>query len=351
MTPSCQLIEFLNRTQLPWMRWDEQKKKLIIVIDNHLASNYRQCVQNFVYANVQGQHRKSNIREGERQRVWNLDFGILLHRMLELYYQNFRKPSFDVDVWATTRVLAEWSEMQMDVFQEEKEYKLIGGVMGLAALLIQYAHFMSPQNEKLRILGSEVSFGKNFEVPLHVDDEVEIYLAGRMDLIIDDGYFICPMDHKSEGLFRGDPALKYETDEGPTGYIFALSKILPSIVPEGEILKRDCSKILMNLIQKTPAKEPQDRFKRVPIRKTSEQLEAYKGRMVATVFQLINDMERVAHELPVQRNTAACSNWFHRDCVYRDVDRQGTRAGELATLANGYIKLPIWDTEAVKPTT
>lgn len=351
MKPSCKLLDFLQCTQLPWIHYDQHRHKLIIIVDNHLMQTYRACPAHFFLGNVQGIQRKSNIIEGEKARIWFLDFGIVLHRMLELYYREFRNPDFDPTVWATTRAMKEWSDMKMDVHAEDKEYKLIGGMKGFIGLLIQYCTVMTPQNEHLRILGSEISFGHAGEVPLYVGKNLEIYLAGRMDLIIDDGYFICPMDHKSEGQFRGDPSLKYETDEGPTGYIYALSKILPQFVPADQILKRDCSKILMNLIQKKPTETPAERFKRVPIRKTTWQLEQYRGRMVSTVVHLLKDMERYVLDIPVQRNTMLCSNWFHRDCVYRDVHRQGSKEAELATLANGYAKFPIWNTEAVLPTT
>src|SRR5882672_1698268 len=116
--------------------------------------------------------------------------------MFELYYRDFRRPDFDVTKWATERTLKEWNEMKMDVHAEHKEYKLIGGVHGLIGMLIQYSVVMTPVNEKLRVLGSEISFGKAKEVPLYQGPDLEIYLSGRMDLIVDDGFFICPMDHK-----------------------------------------------------------------------------------------------------------------------------------------------------------
>lgn len=351
MKPTKRLIAFLATAKLPWVYWDEKAQKLIVIVDNHLLQNYRACEANFFLANVEGYHRKSQLHENEKQRVWNLDFGIILHKMLELYYKNFRLPNFDPTAWATERAIKEWNEMKMDIHAEDKEFKLIGGIHGFVGLLIQYCTVMTPQNEKLRILGSEISFGRAKEVPLYIGPDLEIYLAGRMDIIADDGYFIFPMDHKSEGLFRGDPAAKYETDEGPTGYVYSLSKILPTMVPPDQILKRDCSKIVMNLIQKKPTDTPAERFKRAPIRKTAWQLEQYRMRMCSTVVHLIKDLERYTQGIPAPRDTTKCSNWFHRDCVYRDVHRQGSLEGELATLNNGYIKLPIWNTQDVAPTT
>jgi len=351
MRTSGELVSYLRRNPLPWLHYDEKSKTLIVVVDNHLMQTYRACPQHFFRANVEGWKRKSNKSVDGQQRIWNLDFGILLHKMLELYYQNFQKPAFDANAWFIDRAIKEWQEAEMDVHCEEKEFKLIGGLQGFIGILTQYAAVLGPQTERLRVLGAEVSFGRAKEVPLFVGKGLEIYLAGRMDLIVDDGYFICPMDHKSEGVFRGEPGLKYETEEGPTGYIYALSKILPSLLPEGEILKRDCSKILMNLIQKKPTTNPAERFKRVAIRKTAEQLEDYRGRMVTTVVHMLKDMERYVLGLNIQRDTTKCTNWYFRDCLYRDVCRQGSREGADATLQNGFVKLPIWNTEEVKPTT
>jgi hypothetical protein len=351
MKPSEQLIEFLDSNSLPWVWFDRAKGKIIFVVDNHLLGTYRNCPQHFVYANIFGIHRKSQLVEGEQQRVWNLDFGIVLHKMIELYYKNFRSPDFDVEKWAFERGVQEWLGMKMDIHNQEKEYKLIGGMFGFCGLLAQFAHTFSPQNEKIRVIASEVSFGRAGEVPLHIDEDIEIYLAGRMDLIIDDGYFICPMDHKSQGVFRDDPGRNYETEEGPTGYIYTLSKILPKLVPAEMILKRDCNKIYMNLIQKKPETDASNRFKRVPIRKTQWQLQEYRDRQVSTVEGLFHDLERLAHDSSVRRNDKACTNWFHRDCSYRDVCRQNSAEGVYTTLNNGFVKLPIWNTEEVAPTT
>ena len=312
---------------------------------------YRACPQHFVYSAIYGVAPKADKMEGEAARIWFLDFGIILHKMIELYYKDFRTPGFEPLKWATERATKEWFEMRMDVHAEHKEYKLIGGLPGFVGLLCQFAHVFTPENEKIRIIGQEVSFGKRGEVPLLVNDDVEFYLAGRMDLIVDDGYFICPMDHKSEGYFKGDPAIRYETEEGPTGYVFALHKLLPQMVEEDQILKRDCNKILMNLISKKPTNTPAERFKRVPLRKTTDQLAQYQDRMITTCVHLLNDVENLAHAMPVYRNTFACTDWKHGLCKYRDVCRQGSREGEQATLQNGYVQVQLWDTEAVLPTT
>ena len=341
-----ELRDFLTQNPLPWLSYDEQKQKFVMVVDNHLLSTYRACPQHFVYAHIRGIRRKAEAVAGE-QRNWFLDFGILLHKMLELYYQTFQHSDFDLQAWAIGRATAEWAEAKMNAHCEHKEYKLIGGLPGFVALLMQYAHFMSPQNDRIRVLGTEVSFGRNLEVPLMISETLEVYLAGRMDLIIDDGYFICPRDHKTMGTFRGDPGLRFETDEGPTGYIYALSTVLPQMLPPEEILKRDCTKIQMNLISKTPTANPQDRFKLYPIRKTQYQLAEYQQRMISTAEALLEDVKRVALDNRVFKNTQVCQNWMHLTCPYFDVCRQQSCDSEQATIKNGFVQVKLWNTEEV----
>lgn len=346
MIPSTCLIEFLEANPLPWLRYDTAKQKFILIADNHLLATYRACPQHFVNAHVWGWRLKGKLVSGV-ERNWFLDFGVILHSALESYYTHFREPNFDLVKWATVDAAELWRKAEMKVHEEHKEYQKIGGLNGFVGLLTQYAYTMTPENEHLRVLGTEVSFGRNLEVPLYIGEAFEMYLAGRMDLIVDDGYFICPMDHKTMGNFYKDPGLKFENDEGPTGYIYALKTVLKEFLPEDLILKRDCTKILMNLICKNPTADSKERFKRISIRKTTEQLIRYQERMISTGESLLADMERVAQNWGVARNTQVCQNWMHLQCAYFDVCRQGSKAGEEATLKNGFVRTPIWNTEEV----
>lgn len=355
--PSTMLEDFVQESKLPWISFNPEAGRLEIVIDNYLASNYRSCAAHFEILGIEGWRRKGV--SGAPERNWLLDFGTLFHKMMEEYYQAYKSPEFSLEKFAIERALFHWRDMNMDIHLSNKECQELGGYPGFAGMLLQYALQFKAENESLNIIAKEVSFGKKKEVPLYVwgtessENAVpycpaDIFLSGRMDIIADDGTFISPMDHKTMGSFRRDPIGRFSVDEGPVGYIYALNKLLPSIVPEELRLKRSCNRIIMNLISKQIPKEG-SRFQRHMIWKSSQALEAYRIRMIGTCNNLLNDLELHVRGLSMPRDTSKCNNWYFRDCPYLDVHRQQDKAGELATLQNGYVKLPVWDTEAISP--
>lgn len=337
--------KFAESKQLPWLKLEGEK--VIMIVDNHLLSTYRACPSYFFMQHIEGWRMKA-FDKTPKDRQWFLDFGITFHKLMEYYYKNFKKPSFDKNTWAMDMSKEVWDKMKMDEYKEHPEYQLIMGWKGFSLLLFQYAMRFSAENERLHVLGTEIAFGKNREVLLFKSEDLEIYLAGRMDAIVDDGFYIMPLDHKTMKMFKRDPAELYHIDEGPTGYIYALRSVLPSYCPTDHILKRDCNRILINAISKAvPAKDPMDRFRRICIWKTSTQLESYKERMISTCDSILADIERYAKGKSVKRDTSHCTNWFHGKCVYYDVHTQADTFGEQATLKNGFVQLPIWDTENI----
>jgi hypothetical protein len=335
-----------------------------LVLDNQMFSTYRGCPSNFFTSYVEGYSPK-----GEAGRNWFLEFGILFHKMVEFYYRDFRSSGFDLNNWAIEVAVNEWNKRDMNYHSEHKEFKSMGGVHGFVGLLVSYAIRFNAENERIRVIGTEIAFGKNHEVPLGAlytevlkfipykkhfelakEAWLKCFLSGRIDMLIDDGSVIGPMDHKTMASFRGDPALRYELDEGPTGYVYAVNQILPSFLKaaglDESLLRRSCNKILMNFISKSVPKEG-ERFKRIPILKTTEQLESYRNRMLSTSASIFRDLVSYAShgEKFIQRDTSKCTNWYMRDCPLIAVHRQNSRENELLTLNAFFEKKPVWDTE------
>lgn len=359
--PSSALIDWIweRRDTLHWISYNESIGRLELFLDNYMMSSYRGCPSYFFTRDVEGWARKSTNGEGA-ERKWYLDFGILWHAMMEEFYATFKSPNFSLEKFAIDIADEYWHKMEMDQHLTHPECIKIGGYLGFAGMLVEYAVQFSAQNERLKPIASEVAFGKGREIPIYVFDPTEtsheiwssadIYLSGRLDLIFDDGIHILPMDHKTMGSFRGDPMSRFLADDGPTGYVYALNHILPSLpeIDQEIRTKRECNMILMNLIRKgeAPVKDPkQSRFMRSPIYRSAKALEEYRLRMIGTANHIINDLEMYVRGYSVPRNTNSCTNWYHTPCPYFDVHRQQDSDAEQKTLSSGFIKLPIWDTE------
>ena len=365
--PSTSLLNYVQEAQLPWISYNESIGRLELFVDNYMLSAYRACPAYFFLRDVEGWHRRSEeAPEGVEaaERKWYLDFGILWHSMMEEFYSSFQSPKFSLEDFAIHKADYYWHKLQMQQHEGHPECQKIGGYLGFAGMLVAYAVQFSAENEKLTPIASEVAFGRKKEIPIYVSTGIDgidepalwssadIYLSGRLDLIFDDGNHILPMDHKTMGSFRGDPMARFLCDDGPTGYIYALNKMLPSLpgITEEVITKRSCNMISMNLIRKgeAPKNDPrQSRFKRAPIYKSSEALESYRLRMIATCNHLIGDLEMYVRSYSVPRNTNSCTNWYFTTCPYFDIHRQQSADAEQKTLQTGYVKLPIWNTEKV----
>jgi hypothetical protein len=356
-TSQMRLLEgFLEQNpSIHWLKLNPSTGIYEMILDNQMMSDFRACAAYFIEAHVKGLGLK-----GIDARNWNLEIGTLFHHMIESYYSKFREAGFSLENWAIDEAMKKWAELDMDFHREHKEYKAIGGFMGFCGLITAYALKYGPDNERLRIIGTEISFGHGKEVFLgELDSGSSIYkitpwlicyLSGRIDLLCDTGDSICPLDHKTMGSFRFDPISKFEIDEGPTGYIYAVNQILPSLIkelglPDG-LLRRDCNKIIMNFISKSIPKEG-ERFKRHPILKTTEQLESYRLRMLSTQEAIFRSLVRYIESNAASRDTSKCTNWYMHDCTFLPIHRQNSKENELKIINAFYEKREIWNTEEI----
>jgi PD-(D/E)XK nuclease superfamily len=341
-------------TQNPSIHWITLNPNTGIyemVLDNSLMACFRTCPSLFINTWVEGWASKGG-------RSWILDFGTLFHKMIEEYYKTFRSQNFNLGEWAVKRASEEWHEAQMNYHAQHKEFISMNGLTGFCTLLAGYSARFNADNERLRIIGTEIAFGRNKEVPLgrivtniNYTPYLSCFLAGRIDVLVDDRTSICPLDHKTKGNLRNDPSKFYEIDEGPTGYVYAVNSILPKLISslglEESLLQRNCNKIIMNYISKAACDDPNDRFKRLPIMKTQDQLESYRKRMLLTAEDIFHALIRYASTGNVTRSTDRCTGIFGSDCAFLPVHRQSSKENELQILNNFFNKKPIWNTENV----
>jgi len=218
-----------------------------LFLDHHALATFRSCEASFelsMMANIRPIHKS-----------WNLEFGIIFHKMIEEFYIAKRDEKFELVRWLQSAI-GLWDEYQMAAqFGEHKMYKMLGGVYGFIDMLAQYADHFAAEVDRLRVIGIEITFGKKREVPLgeftphfllggnsvnHLFARGELqrhlsvrcYLTGRIDFLMDSGNAIGPLDHKTTAFFRGNPANTYDPQEGMTGYIFAVQQIMKTSFPE-----------------------------------------------------------------------------------------------------------------------
>jgi PD-(D/E)XK nuclease superfamily len=339
-----------------------------LYLDNHMMQTFRMCESRFFLDFVEGYSAKN-------AHLWFLDFGICTHTMIEYYYIHRKDEDFNILNWAGTLASELWTKMNMDEYYgpgspwHHKNYSSLGGLTGFCSLLLQYAQVFHQENERFRVIGTELYFGKEKEVPLvnwiKIDQEPEymfrLYLSGKIDLLMDDGFNIGPMDHKTSSNFMGkNPIVSYEVHEGMIGYVYAAKQLLKIGLPSTwdpqfdsvQKMGRNTNKIWINFLQVEPLPEKRrdgskptinERFKRMPLFYTDYQLEQYRLRQISTssrIMQLLlND------SLQPTRNTMACTNYMHHVCSYHEVHRQNSRESELTQLNSSFVQKGIWDPE------
>src|SRR5271156_3777109 len=164
-----------------------------LYLDHHSLATFRSCEASFelsMMANIKSKHRS-----------WNLEFGIVFHSAVEMFYTMKRDDCFDMNKWLTVCVSL-WREANIDEqFSEHKMYQSLGGLEGFFAMMAQYADHFAAEVDRLRGIGIEIHFGKKKEVPLGTFETTErdgelvlprqvpvrCYLTGRIDFLMDSG--------------------------------------------------------------------------------------------------------------------------------------------------------------------
>lgn len=338
--PNVYMRACTSAQSLHWLTINPTDGVIEICLDHHMLSMFRMCPARFREEMIRGY--------GPKSKFWFLEFGALLHKCLEFYYTHFRRDDFTIKMWFDFASNL-WAQGEFENWKETPGYKNVGGRMGYLALLQEYYLRFSTENERLRIVGTELYFGKGHEVPilpepLNARIPFRLYLAGKIDLIVDDGSHIAPMDHKTHGDFRGkNPNHAYEIQEGMTGYAYAINTMVNSfdLAPGA----RKTNMIIMNHIQVKPAKDFRERFTRHPMRYTDWDLEQYRLRQVATARDIFNMVIDSFDGIPPQYNASVCTNWFHNECQFYNVHKHKGADAQNFVLLHDFVKKPIWDAE------
>lgn len=354
-----------------WIEYNPETNTIDMFLDNFMLSSLRMCESKFYMEHIALITPRYT---STARKPWYYDFGEFLHYCLEKFYDNFKKfgQAPKVDDWIEV-CKKKWLEMKMDEYatvdnkSDRNRYEEIEGWNGACGLLIEYyGYYISCH---FRVVDTEITFGHDKEVFIgkfgllghhqiipfdereneiwHLTQPctVNCYLTGRIDLLVDNGYKIGPVDHKSTSSFDGYEHEDYNPHDGVTGYILATHEILKKLNPL--LAQRPhLSSWIQHIASKRPS-EPRDkskvkgpRFKTTPIDKTEEQLEDYKRRQLST-FKRIATL--LFDEEEPQWNTTICNNIFYRKCPYQPIHTQPSSEW-LQIISNHYVIGKQWDT-------
>lgn len=360
--------------------------------DHTLLSSLRVCEAYFVETHLK------NLRHAERN--WNFDFGSWLHASLEVFYHyeykkmqrvlgkenNCQVCNIDWEHHPTNECqtfvpwdsitkgqfigvgLKLWEKFKMDYFKDRhKNYKLLDGALGAAKLLSDYWGVYGHGNERLRVVGIEIPFGRAKEFPIRKYDlnyegsrlirtwhsgPYRAFLTGRFDQLIEDGIGIAPFDHKSTAFFDGSESTKFMPHDGMQGYAAVAASMVEKFDPAKAtprvIMNHICITDTSNVKNTEKAKEfgpnyrdydPNKRFTRTVITYTPSQIAEYIRRNEATFDALY---QILILERPAQWNTNSCNNMYHKVCPFKGIHDKTPELREQI-MNNQLVKVESWN--------
>lgn len=340
-----------------WCKYDKDTKTVELYLDNYMLSGLRTCESMFYLKHllhVEPRYQEQGVRDDGKvsRKPWFFDFGEFVHYCLEQFYDHFRihKIAPPIDYWLDI-CKAMWFSMKMDDYKNSisdadvKKYEEVKGWEGVAGLLCQYYAFY--MDMRLRVIDTEITFGHNKEVNIgdfacHVgggmdnafNTRVECYLTGRIDLLVDNGYKIGPVDHKTTHKFDGFEHKDFNPHDAMTGYIYATHEIIKKYINDPIIgdkvhgysgLHPSMGGWIFHISACTPStprdktKKQGPRFKTTPVDKTLTQFDDYKARQLSTFKRVA---ELLFNNKTPEWNTNQCHNMFFRDCEYVPIHEQ-----------------------------
>jgi hypothetical protein len=176
---------------------------------------------------------------------------------------------------------------------------------------------------------------------------INCYLTGRIDLLVDNGTKIGPVDHKSTARFDGYESNDFDPHEGITGYIFAINSILKAQREKcesrgGILVPQTCN---TGWIHHISLADSDPRFKPTLITKTNQQLEEYRMRQLRAckrVYELASSSAKLENYGAVEFATDKCNNIYNSPCPFRELHRQPFIQRE-GTIAQFYEIKPAWN--------
>lgn len=241
-----------------------------------------------------------------------LDRGTLIHLACEVYYDNLKNGiKYQDAVAAALLKLREAFVLESELEPEESSH--------LIDTMEQYFDYWRVADQGFEILGVE----EPFMYLLYEDDDMRIYLTGKIDLRVrDNKYENLPLDHKS--FSRSGP-------------VNELSNQFKNYAVASE-----SNYLLVNRIGLQKKLKPHDKFLRVPISYDHLIFESWKKNVIRNIMTYI----QCEAEDSWPTNETSCEK-FNRRCEYYDVCKSSGEEAKRFKLLTEFIKVDPWDVTKV----
>lgn len=246
------------------------------------------------------------------QRNDALDRGLLIHLANETYYQLLKDGAkYEYAVESSLLKMREAFVLESDLDNDESTR--------LLDTMEQYFDFWRVADQSFEILGVEESF----MYKLYEDDDLIIYLAGKIDLRVrDNKYDNLPYDHKS--FSRSGPV--QELSNQFKNYAIAANS----------------NYLVVNKIGLQKTLKPHEKFLRVPLTYDHLIFEAWKKNVVHNIMSYL----RCEAEDYWPTNETSCDK-FNRRCEYYDVCKSSGEEAKRFKLLSEFMKVEPWDVTKV----
>ena len=281
--------------------------KVNIVFDASQYDMFSLCEQRF--------HIRYDLNKVIPEKAKPLDKGTLVHIAEETYWESLQSGAkYDYAVSSALMKIREAGVIATDLSSEE--------ILRIVDVMEENFDHWRVADQGFKIEAVE----KPFIYLLYEDDEIRIYMTGKIDLVVSDNkYTNLPYDHKS---FERSGEVN-EMSNQFKNYCYALKS----------------NYLIVNRIGFQKTLPPHEKYLRVPVTYDHLQLEQWKNNVVRRCFwylQCVAEYQRSGLSSSFPLNETSCDK-FNRRCEYYDVCKSSGIEAKEFKLANNYIEVDKWD--------
>lgn len=275
---------------------ESKKSQISIIIDSSVLNTFEKCPTLMKYQYIDNLKAKGGKRTA-------LDKGDLLHVVLKHYYsQKKLEKSWEESTQFATEKLFKYSP-KLSLGDEE--------VKDVMTTFLSYAEFY--RFERYQIVEIE----KPFRIVIYEDADLRIILQGRIDLMVDTGQIIAPLDHKSESRRSEAIALSNQF----MAYCYAAKS----------------NNLIVNKIGFQASLKASEKYYRTLLSYEDDNLEEWRDEMVFKVRELLGYAE--VNWFP--HRYSSCQDKYGK-CIFHDVCHTHRAAREIRLMSQFEVTEP-WD--------